>query len=60
MRPREVDIFEALRMFYESEGDLFRIQAALRYLEIIHDLQRLNAGSQTTPSGLDGGGGRIG
>jgi hypothetical protein len=42
--PREVDIFDALRMFYHSDGDLFRLQSALRHLETIDDLQRLNTG----------------
>jgi hypothetical protein len=60
MRPREVDIFDALRMFYESDGDLFRLQSALRHLAIIEEIQRLNSGYLATPSGLDGGGGRIG
>jgi hypothetical protein len=42
--PREVDIFQALSMFYNSEGDLFRLQSALRHLEIIEVIQRLNTG----------------
>jgi hypothetical protein len=58
LKPREVDIFHALRMFYDSEGDLFRLQSALRHLEIIEDIQRLNSGYLATPSGLDGGSGR--
>jgi hypothetical protein len=60
MIPREVDIFQALRMFYESDGDHFRLKLALRHLEIIEHVQRLNTGHPATPDIPEPGSGRRG